>query len=247
MLTIEQISCGFGRQEILHDISLTIPEGKITAIVGQSGCGKTTFLKTLNRMNDLVDGVKIDGNVYLDGKDIFADMDAINLRHRVGMVFQQPNPFPKSIYDNIAYGPRLFGVKKKSELDIIVEKSLKQAAIWDEVKDRLKKSALGLSGGQQQRLCIARTLAVEPEVILMDEPTSALDPISTSRIEDLAVELKNNYTIIMVTHNMQQAARISDNTAFFLLGEMIEYGKTEQLFSMPANKKTEDYITGRFG
>jgi phosphate transport system ATP-binding protein len=198
-------------------------------------------------MNDLVDGVKIDGNVYLDGKDIFADMDAINLRHRVGMVFQQPNPFPKSIYDNIAYGPRLFGVKKKSELDIIVEKSLKQAAIWDEVKDRLKKSALGLSGGQQQRLCIARTLAVEPEVILMDEPTSALDPISTSRIEDLAVELKNNYTIIMVTHNMQQAARISDNTAFFLLGEMIEYGKTEQLFSMPANKKTEDYITGRFG
>lgn len=198
-------------------------------------------------MNDLVDGVKIDGNVYLDGKDIFADMDAINLRHRVGIVFQQPNPFPKSIYDNIAYGPRLFGVKKKSELDIIVEKSLKQAAIWDEVKDRLKKSALGLSGGQQQRLCIARTLAVEPEVILMDEPTSALDPISTSRIEDLAVELKNNYTIIMVTHNMQQAARISDNTAFFLLGEMIEYGKTEQLFSMPANKKTEDYITGRFG
>ena len=198
-------------------------------------------------MNDLVDGVKIDGNVCLDGKDIFADMDAINLRHRVGMVFQQPNPFPKSIYDNIAYGPRLFGVKKKSELDIIVEKSLKQAAIWDEVKDRLKKSALGLSGGQQQRLCIARTLAVEPEVILMDEPTSALDPISTSRIEDLAVELKNNYTIIMVTHNMQQAARISDNTAFFLLGEMIEYGKTEQLFSMPANKKTEDYITGRFG
>ena len=198
-------------------------------------------------MNDLVDGVKIDGNVYLDGKDIFADMDAINLRHRVGMVFQQPNPFPKSIYDNIAYGPRLFGVKKKSELDIIVEKSLKQAAIWDEVKDRLKKSALGLSGGQQQRLCIARTLAVEPEVILMDEPTSALDPISTSRIEDLAVELKNNYTIIMVTHNMQQAARISDNTAFFLLGEMIEYGKTEQLFSMPTNKKTEDYITGRFG
>ena len=198
-------------------------------------------------MNDLVDGVKIDGNVYLDGKDIFADMDAINLRHRVGMVFQQPNPFPKSIYDNIAYGPRLFGVNKKSELDIIVEKSLKQAAIWDEVKDRLKKSALGLSGGQQQRLCIARTLAVEPEVILMDEPTSALDPISTSRIEDLAVELKNNYTIIMVTHNMQQAARISDNTAFFLLGEMIEYGKTEQLFSMPANKKTEDYITGRFG
>ncbi len=226
---------------------MNIEKNQITAFIGPSGCGKSTFLKTLNRMNDLVDGVKIDGNVYLDGKDIFADMDAINLRHRVGMVFQQPNPFPKSIYDNIAYGPRLFGVKKKSELDIIVEKSLKQAAIWDEVKDRLKKSALGLSGGQQQRLCIARTLAVEPEVILMDEPTSALDPISTSRIEDLAVELKNNYTIIMVTHNMQQAARISDNTAFFLLGEMIEYGKTEQLFSMPANKKTEDYITGRFG
>ena len=226
---------------------MNIEKNQITAFIGPSGCGKSTFLKTLNRMNDLVDGVKIDGNVYLDGKDIFADMDAINLRHRVGIVFQQPNPFPKSIYDNIAYGPRLFGVKKKSELDIIVEKSLKQAAIWDEVKDRLKKSALGLSGGQQQRLCIARTLAVEPEVILMDEPTSALDPISTSRIEDLAVELKNNYTIIMVTHNMQQAARISDNTAFFLLGEMIEYGKTEQLFSMPANKKTEDYITGRFG
>ena len=237
----------YGDFHALKNINMNIEKNQITAFIGPSGCGKSTFLKTLNRMNDLVDGVKIDGNVYLDGKDIFADMDAINLRHRVGMVFQQPNPFPKSIYDNIAYGPRLFGVKKKSELDIIVEKSLKQAAIWDEVKDRLKKSALGLSGGQQQRLCIARTLAVEPEVILMDEPTSALDPISTSRIEDLAVELKNNYTIIMVTHNMQQAARISDNTAFFLLGEMIEYGKTEQLFSMPANKKTEDYITGRFG
>ena len=241
------INLHYGDFHALKNINMNIEENQITAFIGPSGCGKSTFLKTLNRMNDLVDGVKIDGNVYLDGKDIFADMDAINLRHRVGMVFQQPNPFPKSIYDNIAYGPRLFGVKKKSELDIIVEKSLKQAAIWDEVKDRLKKSALGLSGGQQQRLCIARTLAVEPEVILMDEPTSALDPISTSRIEDLAVELKNNYTIIMVTHNMQQAARISDNTAFFLLGEMIEYGKTEQLFSMPANKKTEDYITGRFG
>ena len=237
----------YGDFHALKNNNMNIEQNQITAFIGPSGCGKSTFLKTLNRMNDLVDGVKIDGNVYLDGKDIFADMDAINLRHRVGMVFQQPNPFPKSIYDNIAYGPRLFGVKKKSELDIIVEKSLKQAAIWDEVKDRLKKSALGLSGGQQQRLCIARTLAVEPEVILMDEPTSALDPISTSRIEDLAVELKNNYTIIMVTHNMQQAARISDNTAFFLLGEMIEYGKTEQLFSMPANKKTEDYITGRVG
>lgn len=244
---INNLNLHYGDFHALKNINMNIEKNQITAFIGPSGCGKSTFLKTLNRMNDLVDGVKIDGNVCLDGKDIFADMDAINLRHRVGMVFQQPNPFPKSIYDNIAYGPRLFGVKKKSELDIIVEKSLKQAAIWDEVKDRLKKSALGLSGGQQQRLCIARTLAVEPEVILMDEPTSALDPISTSRIEDLAVELKNNYTIIMVTHNMQQAARISDNTAFFLLGEMIEYGKTEQLFSMPANKKTEDYITGRFG
>ena len=244
---INNLNLHYGDFHALKNINMNIEKNQITAFIGPSGCGKSTFLKTLNRMNDLVDGVKIDGNVYLDGKDIFADMDAINLRHRVGMVFQQPNPFPKSIYDNIAYGPRLFGVKKKSELDIIVEKSLKQAVIWDEVKDRLKKSALGLSGGQQQRLCIARTLAVEPEVILMDEPTSALDPISTSRIEDLAVELKNNYTIIMVTHNMQQAARISDNTAFFLLGEMIEYGKTEQLFSMPANKKTEDYITGRFG
>lgn len=244
---INNLNLHYGDFHALKNINMNIEKNQITAFIGPSGCGKSTFLKTLNRMNDLVDGVKIDGNVCLDGKDIFADMDAINLRHRVGMVFQQPNPFPKSIYDNIAYGPRLFGVKKKSELDIIVEKSLKQAAIWDEVKDRLKKSALGLSGGQQQRLCIARTLAVEPEVILMDEPTSALDPISTSRIEDLAVELKNNYTIIMVTHNMQQAARISDNTAFFLLGEMIEHGKTEQLFSMPANKKTEDYITGRFG
>ena len=226
---------------------MNIPKNQITAFIGPSGCGKSTFLKTLNRMNDLIEGVKIDGEVYLDGANIFTEMDDITLRHRVGMVFQQPNPFPKSIYDNIAYGPRLFGVHKKAELDIIVEKALKQAAIWDEVKDRLKKSALGLSGGQQQRLCIARSLAVEPEVILMDEPTSALDPISTSRIEDLAIELKNDYTIIMVTHNMQQATRISDNTAFFLLGEMIEYDKTEQLFSMPKNKKTEDYITGRFG
>lgn len=231
----------------LKNINLDLPQNEITAFIGPSGCGKSTFLKTLNRMNDLIEGVKIDGEVYLDGANIFTEMDDITLRHRVGMVFQQPNPFPKSIYDNIAYGPRLFGVHKKAELDIIVEKALKQAAIWDEVKDRLKKSALGLSGGQQQRLCIARTLAVEPEVILMDEPTSALDPISTSRIEDLAIELKNDYTIIMVTHNMQQATRISDNTAFFLLGEMIEYDKTEQLFSMPKNKKTEDYITGRFG
>ena len=238
----------YGSFHALKNININIPEREITAFIGPSGCGKSTFLKSLNRMNDLVEGCRISGDIKLDGVDIYKDkMDVNVLRKRVGMVFQKPNPFPMSVYDNIAYGPRLFGVKKKSELDIIVEKSLKQAAIWDEVKDRLKKSALGLSGGQQQRLCIARTLAVEPEVILMDEPTSALDPISTSRIEDLAVELKNNYTIIMVTHNMQQAARISDNTAFFLLGEMIEYGKTEQLFSMPANKKTEDYITGRFG
>ena len=237
----------YGDFHALKNINMNIPKNQITAFIGPSGCGKSTFLKTLNRMNDLIEGVKIDGEVYLDGANIFTEMDDITLRHRVGMVFQQPNPFPKSIYDNIAYGPRLFGVHKKAELDIIVEKALKQAAIWDEVKDRLKKSALGLSGGQQQRLCIARTLAVEPEVILMDEPTSALDPISTSRIEDLAIELKNDYTIIMVTHNMQQATRISDNTAFFLLGEMIEYDKTEQLFSMPKNKKTEDYITGRFG
>lgn len=244
---IKNLNLHYGDFHALKNINMNIPKNQITAFIGPSGCGKSTFLKTINRMNDLIEGVKIDGGVYLDGANIFTEMDDITLRHRVGMVFQQPNPFPKSIYDNIAYGPRLFGVHKKAELDIIVEKALKQAAIWDEVKDRLKKSALGLSGGQQQRLCIARTLAVEPEVILMDEPTSALDPISTSRIEDLAIELKNDYTIIMVTHNMQQATRISDNTAFFLLGEMIEYDKTEQLFSMPKNKKTEDYITGRFG
>ena len=244
---VENLNLYYGENHALKDVNMDIQENAVTAFIGPSGCGKSTFLKTLNRMNDLIEGVKIDGEVYLDGANIFTEMDDITLRHRVGMVFQQPNPFPKSIYDNIAYGPRLFGVHKKAELDIIVEKALKQAAIWDEVKDRLKKSALGLSGGQQQRLCIARTLAVEPEVILMDEPTSALDPISTSRIEDLAIELKNDYTIIMVTHNMQQATRISDNTAFFLLGEMIEYDKTEQLFSMPKNKKTEDYITGRFG
>ena len=247
ILEVKNLKKTFGDHVVLKDINTTITKGEVIAIIGPSGCGKSTFLKILNRMNDLIEGVKIDGEVYLDGANIFTEMDDITLRHRVGMVFQQPNPFPKSIYDNIAYGPRLFGVHKKAELDIIVEKALKQAAIWDEVKDRLKKSALGLSGGQQQRLCIARTLAVEPEVILMDEPTSALDPISTSRIEDLAIELKNDYTIIMVTHNMQQATRISDNTAFFLLGEMIEYDKTEQLFSMPKNKKTEDYITGRFG
>ena len=244
---ISNLNLHYGDFHALKDVNMQIEANKITAFIGPSGCGKSTFLKTLNRMNDLVENCKIDGKVLLDGTDIYKDMDEITLRYRVGMVFQQPNPFPKSVYDNVAYGPRIAGIKKKSQLDEIVERSLRQAAIWDELKDRLHKSALGLSGGQQQRLCIARTLAVEPEVILMDEPTSALDPISTSRIEDLAVELKNNYTIIMVTHNMQQAARISDNTAFFLLGEMIEYGKTEQLFSMPANKKTEDYITGRFG
>ena len=244
---ISHLNLHYGDFHALKDINMNIKKNQITAFIGPSGCGKSTFLKTLNRMNDLVDNVTIDGDVRLDGNNIFTDMDDITLRHRVGMVFQQPNPFPKSVYDNIAYGPRLFGVHKKADLDIIVERALKQAAIWDEVKDRLKKSALGLSGGQQQRLCIARALAVEPDVLLMDAPTSALDPISTSRIEDLAIELKDKYTIVMVTHNMQQATRISDNTAFFLLGEMIEYGNTEQLFSMPKNKKTEDYITGRFG
>ena len=244
---IEKLNLHYGAFHALKDINMQIDEHKITAFIGPSGCGKSTFLKTLNRMNDLVENVKIDGKVELDGKNIFKDMDAITLRHKVGMVFQQPNPFPKSIYDNVAYGPRIFGITKKSDLDEIVERSLKQAAIWDELKDRLKKSALGLSGGQQQRLCIARALAVQPEVLLMDEPTSALDPISTSKIEDLAVELKKDYTIVMVTHNMQQAARISDKTAFFLMGEVIEFGETEQIFSMPKNKKTEDYITGRFG
>ena len=248
MLTIEQISCGFGRQEILHDISLTIPEGKITAIVGQSGCGKTTFLKTLNRMNDLVDGVRIDGNVLLDGEDIYdPSVDTTILRKKVGMVFQQPNPFPMSIYDNIAYGPRVHGIRDKKRLDQIVEESLRGAAIFDEVKDRLKKSAMGLSGGQQQRICIARALAVQPEVLLMDEPTSALDPISTSKIEDLMEDLKKKYTVIVVTHNMQQATRVSDQTAFFLVGEMVEFGDTKQIFSYPQDKRTEDYITGRFG
>ena len=244
---IKNLHLHYGDFHALKGIDMQIPENKVTAFIGPSGCGKSTFLKTLNRMNDLVDGVKIDGNVYLDGKDIFADMDAINLRHRVGMVFQQPNPFPKSVYDNVAYGPRIAGIKKKSQLDEIVERSLRQAAIWDELKDRLNKSALGLSGGQQQRLCIARTLAVEPEVILMDEPTSALDPISTSKIEDLAMELKKDYTIVMVTHNMQQALRISDETAFFLLGEMVECNSTDAIFSNPQDKRTEEYITGRFG
>ncbi len=237
----------YGQFKALKNIEMNINRNEITALIGPSGCGKSTFLKTLNRMNDLEEGVRIEGKILLDGKDIFQDMDAISLRQKVGMVFQQPNPFPKSIYDNIAYGPRLQGIRSKVELDEIVERSLRAAAIWDEVKDRLKKSALGMSGGQQQRLCIARALAVSPEVLLMDEPTSALDPISTNKIEELAVELKKDYTIIMVTHNMQQAARISDKTAFFLLGEMIEYGNTEELFSMPKDKRTEDYITGRFG
>ncbi|MDK2788281.1 MAG: phosphate transport system ATP-binding protein [Epulopiscium sp.] len=244
---ISNLNLFYGDFQALKNIDMDIPEKEITAFIGPSGCGKSTLLKTLNRMNDLVEGVKITGQITLDGKDIFSDIDVIQLRKRVGMVFQKPNPFPMSIYDNIAYGPRTHGIKKKAILDEIVEKSLQAAAIWDEVKDRLKKNALGLSGGQQQRLCIARALAVEPEVLLMDEPTSALDPISTLKIEDLAVTLKKNYTIIIVTHNMQQAARISDRTAFFLLGEMIEFDKTEKVFSNPKDKKTEDYITGRFG
>lgn len=226
---------------------MEIPKNEITAFIGPSGCGKSTLLKTLNRMNDLVEGCRIDGEVKLDGINIYKDMDTNLLRKRVGMVFQKPNPFPMSIYDNIAYGPRTHGIKSKAKLDEIVQKSLERAAIWNEVKDRLKKSALGLSGGQQQRLCIARALAVEPEVLLMDEPTSALDPISTSKIEDLALELKKRYTIVIVTHSMQQATRISDKTAFFLLGEVVEFGDTEQIFSIPKDKRTEDYITGRFG
>ena len=244
---ISNLNLHYGDFHALKDVNMQIEANKITAFIGPSGCGKSTFLKTLNRMNDLVENCKIDGKVLLDGTDIYKDMDEITLRYRVGMVFQQPNPFPKCVYDNVAYGPRIAGIKKKSQLDEIVERSLRQAAIWDELKDRLHKSALGLSGGQQQRLCIARTLAVEPEVILMDEPTSALDPISTSKIEDLAMELKKDYTIVMVTHNMQQAVRVSDNTAFFLLGEVIEYNDTEKLFSIPSDKRTEDYITGRFG
>ena len=248
---VTNMNLHYGDFHALKNINIDIPENQICAMIGRSGCGKSTFLKSINRMNDLVEGCKIDGQMQLRGEngfeDIYGDMDVNHLRKRVGMVFQQPNPFPMSIYDNIAYGPRTHGIKNRHKLDAIVEKALKQAAIWEEVKDRLNKSALGLSGGQQQRLCIARALAVEPEVILMDEPTSALDPISTSRIEDLAIELKKEYTIVMVTHNMQQATRISDKTAFFLLGELIEYGDTEQLFSMPKQKKTEDYITGRFG
>ncbi len=237
----------YGETQALKNITIDIEERKVTALIGPSGCGKSTFLKTINRMNDLILNVKITGDAYLDGLNIYKEYDIVELRKRVGMVFQKPNPFPMSIYDNIAYGPRIHGIKSKSRLDEIVEKSLKNAVLWDEVKDRLKQSAMGLSGGQQQRLCIARVLAVEPEVVLMDEPTSALDPISTLKIEDLVDDLKEKYTIVIVTHNMQQAGRISDKTAFFLHGEIIEYDSTEKIFSKPSNKKTEDYITGRFG
>lgn len=247
-IDIKDMDLFYGSFQALKKVNLEIEPNKITAFIGPSGCGKSTLLKSLNRMNDLVEGCRIEGKILLDGQDIYAkSMDVNTLRKRVGMVFQKPNPFPMSIYDNVAYGPRTHGIHSKAKLDEIVEKSLRNAAIWDEVKDRLKKSALGMSGGQQQRLCIARALAVEPEVLLMDEPTSALDPISTSKIEDLAADLKKDYTIVMVTHNMQQAVRISDNTAFFLLGEMIEYNNTEKLFSIPSDKRTEDYITGRFG
>ena len=247
IIETKNLELRYGDFKALKGINLAIPEKKITALIGPSGCGKSTYLKTLNRMNDLVEGCRITGEITLDGEDIYGNMDINILRKRVGMVFQKPNPFPMSIYDNIAYGPRIQGIKSRSALDEIVEKSLRQAAIWDECKDKLKKSALGMSGGQQQRLCIARALAVEPEVLLMDEPTSALDPISTSKIEDLAIELRSSYTIIIVTHNMQQAARIADKTAFFLLGELIEYDDTERMFSVPSDKRTEDYITGRFG
>jgi len=248
IMTVQGLDLWYGDHQALHDISLNIPEKSITALIGPSGCGKSTFLKTLNRMNDLIPGVKITGDVRYRNQDIFAPGTDVNeLRREIGMVFQKPNPFPMSIYDNIAYGPRTHGIKNRARLDEIVEKSLRGAAIWDEVKDRLKKNALGLSGGQQQRLCIARALAVEPEVLLMDEPTSALDPISTSKIEELAMQLKEQYTIVIVTHNMQQAVRISDRTAFFLLGELVECGDTQQLFSQPQDKRTEDYITGRFG
>ena len=246
-IQISNMDLHYGNFHALKNINMEIPEKEITAFIGPSGCGKSTLLKSLNRMNDLVEGCKITGKVELDGQDIYGDMDVNLLRKRVGMVFQKPNPFPMSIYDNIAYGPRTHGIRSKAKLNEIVEKSLRDAAIWDEVKDRLKKSALGMSGGQQQRLCIARALAVQPEVLLMDEPTSALDPISTSRIEELAMELKKDYTIVIVTHNMQQATRISDKTGFFLLGEVVEFAKTQKLFSMPQDKRTEDYITGRFG
>lgn len=248
IITTNDLCLWYGKTQALRDINISVPEGSITALIGPSGCGKSTFLKTLNRMNDLVPDVRITGSVKYRGKDIFAPGTDVNeLRRQIGMVFQKPNPFPMSIYDNIAYGPRTHGIRSKAKLDEIVETSLKNAAIWGEVKDRLKKSALGLSGGQQQRLCIARALAVDPDVLLMDEPTSALDPISTTRIEELAIELKSKYTIIIVTHNMQQALRISNKTAFFLLGELVEYDDTEKIFSKPQDKRTEDYITGRFG
>ena len=248
ILSARNLDLYYGQTQALKGVSIDIPAREVTALIGPSGCGKSTFLKTLDRMNDLVPGVRIEGTVEYDGKNIFApDVDVNELRRQVGMVFQKPNPFPMSIYDNVAYGPRTHGVRNRAKLDEIVEQSLRSAAIWDEVKDRLRKNALGLSGGQQQRLCIARALAVEPRVLLMDEPTSALDPISTSKIEDLAMELKKRYTIVIVTHNMQQALRISDRTAFFLLGELIEYDDTERMFSTPTQKKTEDYITGRFG
>ena len=248
IMTVNDLCLWYGQTQALKNVNITIPEKSITALIGPSGCGKSTFLKTLDRMNDLIPGVRITGKVCYQGQDIFApSVDVNHLRKEIGMVFQKPNPFPMSIYDNIAFGPRTHGITARARLDDIVERSLRGAAIWDEVKDRLKKSALGLSGGQQQRLCIARALAVEPQVLLMDEPTSALDPISTSKIEELATELKERYTIIIVTHNMQQAARISDRTAFFLLGELVEYGDTEQIFAQPRDKRTEDYITGRFG
>ena len=248
IITVNDLCLWYGSTQALKNVSINIEKNSITALIGPSGCGKSTFLKTLNRMNDLIQGVRITGEVKYDGKDIFAPGTDVNeLRKNIGMVFQKPNPFPMSIYDNIAFGPRTHGIRSKAKLDDIVERSLRDAAIWDECKDRLKKSALGMSGGQQQRLCIARALAVEPEVLLMDEPTSALDPISTSRIEELAISLREKYTIVIVTHNMQQAVRISDKTAFFLLGDMVEFGDTEKLFSMPEDKRTEDYITGRFG
>ena len=246
-IQVKNLDLFYGDNQALKNINIDIEKNKVTALIGPSWCGKSTFLRTLNRMNDLIAGVKIDGEILVDGKDIYKDFDEIDLRKKVGMVFQKPNPFPMSIYDNIAYGPRVHGVKDKRTLDKIVEKSLKGAALWDEVKDRLKKSALGLSGGQQQRLCIARTIAVSPEIILMDEPTSALDPISTNKMEELMDQLKKDYTVVIVTHNMQQAGRIADKTAFFLSGELIEYGKTEDVFYRPQDKRTEDYISGRFG
>ena len=248
IISVKDMCLWYGDHKALNNVNIEIPEKSITAFIGPSGCGKSTFLKTLNRMNDLVPSVKIEGDIRYNGEDIFAkEVDVNHLRKEIGMVFQKPNPFPMSIYDNIAYGPRTHGITNKAQLDEIVERSLRDAAIWDEVKDRLKKNALGMSGGQQQRLCIARALAVEPKILLMDEPTSALDPISTSRIEDLVLELKDKYTIVMVTHNMQQAVRVSDYTAFFLLGELVEFGKTDDIFSQPRDQRTEDYITGRFG